>query len=974
MTRIFPLCILAVIVLHSHAIAQADVLDPSDKVVTYDPQHPPALPADNKISKWVRTKIYNWNTDNFKCYYFNGMAFRLRYPTGYNPADRSRKYPVIVFYHGGGEVAPNTDNETQLYYSAPKLEAMADQGQFNAFLLYPVMSSSGIWEDTHFANVNKMLDSLQKYHAIDPDRILTLGFSMGGFASIRYSAWYPQRSCLSVSSSPALIETLSDADKNRLVTIPMWMGNGGLDVNPIPLYVQNFLSYMTAKGSVIKQSFYPLEGHTMWLQQYEEPYLLPLLQGSHKANPVVYFGRTQFDQPSSISARLALTPGFYAYEWQKDNATVATSTNGSNTVSDNSVYNFTGSEVSVSTYGTYRARFKRTASSGWSDWSPNPVVIYKNMDKTAPTAPANLKTGFAARTFTELLWDKSSDNGEVAKYDVYVNGTYTNSTTNTSITIDNLTPNTAYTYAVKAIDKGNNASPFSNTVTATSTADGLYYKYYKGNWPVLPDFSILAPSASGTSPNVDINIRPSGEENNYGFSWQGYITIRTPGTYTFETFSDDGSRVFFNTLTPSSSNILVNNDGEHSAEAVSGTVTNLAAGVYPITITYFQKLLGATMQLYWTGPGIPRQLVPDAAFNETYQDKTAPSVPGKLKASFVSRNSVDLVWEQSTDNLGVAKYNIYADNVFKLTTTATTATVDGLSAGVNHYFEVKALDQAGNASAAASLSAITATSGLRYKYYEGSWSALPDFSALTPVSTGTAANVNLNMRRINDNFGVVWEGYINIKTPGTYTFETVSDDGSKLYFNSLYLPRAATLVNNDGEHPAKSVSNSVYIGSAGVYPIAITFYEKEGGESMQVYWQGPGISRQLIPDVAFTDASSSETSMDESESAANSILVREGATLDKEKMLIGNPYPNPFSKDLRFIFYNTAPNNNISVGIYDLSGKLVYNRQFGKVAVGATTLSLSLGGQPQLVAGTYIAQLQVNGLPVKTWKLTKTKK
>ncbi|MEO5995046.1 MAG: malectin domain-containing carbohydrate-binding protein, partial [Chitinophagaceae bacterium] len=124
------------------------------------------------------------------------------------------------------------------------------------------------------------------------------------------------------------------------------------------------------------------------------------------------------------------------------------------------------------------------------------------------------------------------------------------------------------------------------------------------------------------------------------------------------------------------------------------------------------------------------------------------------------------------------------------------------------------------------------------------------------VATGTSSNVNILVRPsgLNDNFGFVWEGYINIPVAGTYTFETVSDDGSKLYYNSFYSPSAIAVVNNDGLHAAISATGAVAISDKGMHPIAITFYDRTGGEFMQVYWSGPGIPRQLIPNVAFTES------------------------------------------------------------------------------------------------------------------------
>ncbi|MEJ7767732.1 MAG: PA14 domain-containing protein [Chitinophagaceae bacterium] len=146
------------------------------------------------------------------------------------------------------------------------------------------------------------------------------------------------------------------------------------------------------------------------------------------------------------------------------------------------------------------------------------------------------------------------------------------------------------------------------------------------------------------------------------------------------------------------------------------------------------------------------------------------------------------------------------------------------------------------------------TNGLNYRYYEGDWNMLPDFNTLTPVKTGTTPNVDISVRNpgVNNHFGFVWEGSINIPTAGTYTFETVSDDGSKLYFNSLYSFGATALVDYDGLHAAWPTTGTVNIPAPGIYPISIAYFEKDGGELMEVYWSGPGIPRQRIPDIAFT--------------------------------------------------------------------------------------------------------------------------
>ncbi len=82
----------------------------------------------------------------------------------------------------------------------------------------------------------------------------------------------------------------------------------------------------------------------------------------------------------------------------------------------------------------------------------------------------------------------------------------------------------------------------------------------------------------------------------------------------------------------------------------------------------------------------------------TPADGTAPSAPTNLQAS-VNGNSVNLTWNPSSDNVGVAGYHVYQDNV-KQTTQLITGTqhqVSGLSNGT-YSFTVKAQDAAGNLS------------------------------------------------------------------------------------------------------------------------------------------------------------------------------------------------------------------------------------------------------------------------------------
>ena len=492
---------------------------------------------------------------------------------------------------------------------------------------------------------------------------------------------------------------------------------------------------------------------------------------------------------------------------------------------------------------------------------PNSAFVSQlPLDTIAPSAPVNVTAAFINNTFINLTWNASTDNVGVTGYDVYVNGTKKYTTNTTSVTADSLTAATSYVFTVKAHDFAGNASPLSTAFTSstTSTATGLTYKYYEGSWTVLPDFSTLTLVKTGITPNVDITVRPAGVINNYALLWQGNLTLPVTGTYTFETISDDGSKLYFNQNYSPAATALVNNDGVHGAISATGSVT-MAAGVYPVTITYFQQYSGQSIQVYWSGPGIPRQLIPNTAFTGTYTpavDTIAPSVPANVTAAFINNTFINLTWNASTDNVGVTGYDVYVNGTKKYTTNTTSVTADSLTAATSYVFTVKAHDFAGNASplSTAFTSSTTSTAtGLTYKYYEGSWTVLPDFSTLTLVKTGITPNVDITVRPagVINNYALLWQGNLTLPVTGTYTFETISDDGSKLYFNQNYSPAATALVNNDGVHGAISATGSVTM-AAGVYPVTITYFQQYSGQSIQVYWSGPGIPRQLIPNTAFT--------------------------------------------------------------------------------------------------------------------------
>ena len=371
----------------------------------------------------------------------------------------------------------------------------------------------------------------------------------------------------------------------------------------------------------------------------------------------------------------------------------------------------------------------------------------------------------------------------------------------------------------------------------------LNYRYYEGTWTTLPDFNALAATNSGTVNKIDFSPKPATTTDHFGFVWEGKIKLPSPGTYTFEIVSDDGSRFYFNKPYSYAAVPTINNDGVHSATSSSANVTVDAAGFYPFALTYFEGVLDETLQFYWSGPGFSRQLVPPSAFTDA-GDSELPTTPLNVRAVNVASTFAYIDWNASTDNYGVVAYDVVVIENRSITrnyvTTNANITLDSLLPNTLYTIYAYARDAAGNRSASSNITTLTTDRtalGLKYRYYEGDWNQLPDFNALTPLKTGSAPNVDLGIRKRDDYFGVVWEGKIRIPTAGNYTFEILSDDGSKFYFNSLYSASATPTINNDGAHYALA-SGTVNNVSAGLHSFALAYFEKWGGETMQIYWTG----------------------------------------------------------------------------------------------------------------------------------------
>jgi predicted peptidase len=277
----------------SKTISQ-NVFDPNDPIVRYSSAatYGTAQKPDSNIvglQKWVSTSTNgvssgtgSFNASSFKAYFMNffntRLAFRLKFPKSFNNPDSiNKKYPIMIFMHGAGEVGCASNggiynNEKQLVLGGKLFMDRVDNNQFDGFLFYPQLRSkdAGCWGEwggapnANFNTIITLLDSMVKYIRMDNDRVFVDGLSGGGVATWRLAEAFPTRIAkIAPTSAAGLI-----MDYPAFVHIPVWLATGGKDTNPSPAMASYSELKVTEIGGQIRRSLYADLGHSSWYRHW----------------------------------------------------------------------------------------------------------------------------------------------------------------------------------------------------------------------------------------------------------------------------------------------------------------------------------------------------------------------------------------------------------------------------------------------------------------------------------------------------------------------------------------------------------------------------------------------------------------------------------------------------------------------------------------------------------------------------------
>jgi hypothetical protein len=130
------------------------------------------------------------------------------------------------------------------------------------------------------------------------------------------------------------------------------------------------------------------------------------------------------------------------------------------------------------------------------------------------------------------------------------------------------------------------------------------------------------------------------------------------------------------------------------------------------------------------------------------------------------------------------------------------------------------------------------------------WNVVPDAAAVVDDVNwpATGNSEPFWFSGPSSNYGARFAGYIEIPQSGTWTFYTMSDEGSTLWVNGVLV------VDNDGLHAMQTRSGTIELGE-GWQTFEVFYFERTGNHGLIASWSGPGVASQtVIPAGAFAHA------------------------------------------------------------------------------------------------------------------------
>ncbi|WP_108866215.1 GH92 family glycosyl hydrolase [Aquimarina aquimarini] len=130
--------------------------------------------------------------------------------------------------------------------------------------------------------------------------------------------------------------------------------------------------------------------------------------------------------------------------------------------------------------------------------------------------------------------------------------------------------------------------------------------------------------------------------------------------------------------------------------------------------------------------------------------------------------------------------------------------------------------------------------GLSYKYYEGIFRSVYDFSAEEPIEKGKVSTIHIEHRLRDEWIGFKFDGFINVPKNGVYNFEIAANDGAQLLIDDK------ELFESDGRKSFSFTQKNNIILSAGLHKFTVKYFQCSDNIGLKVLWSGPDFEKKEI--------------------------------------------------------------------------------------------------------------------------------
>jgi hypothetical protein len=395
----------------------------------------------------------------------------------------------------------------------------------------------------------------------------------------------------------------------------------------------------------------------------------------------------------------------------------------------------------------------------------------------------------------------------------------------------------------------------------------------------------------------------------------------------------------------------------------------------------------------------------------TQVDNTPPTTPASLRLGVITRSTVELIWNDAADDVGVTHYDVYINGTKAYASTTTKHIVCNLVPATAYSFAVRARDGAGNLSPFSNTVNATTLTGTLTQDPSMTPANGSNYAVYINMNTDNPATGVWNNTNILPSEGSVWNNFRSYGGVSSGVNMTIEENYSGVN------PNGMVTGNNSGVYPDNVMRSSYYCGPGVTARVRISglslrhrysfifFSSRSGtGDRTSVYRIGTrsvslNASNNTTTTVQISDVVADENgavtftvslgptatfaylnslvikgyyqapTLTQTALSSDSIataVLQEGEGADDSTTAAAGVYPNPFTSELVLKVPLTQATPRLQVQLTNAVGGVVGTYTFRNLPAGLWQQRLPLDAQT--TPGVYFIHL--SGLPDnKTTKL-----